>query len=94
MTRRSAAAFLADVEELQAFAVTGLGGSVDASAAARTACGVTLSGGTASCTSPPLPLPQPPAAAAPGPARKLCTCRGEFCALFCLHMYIPFIVAC
>lgn len=45
MTRRSAAAFLVDVEELRAFAVTGLGGSVEASAAALTASGVTLSRG-------------------------------------------------
>lgn len=45
MTRRSAAAFLVDVQELRAFAVTGLGGSVDASAAALTTSGVTLSGG-------------------------------------------------
>ncbi|BDA50280.1 probable autophagy-related protein 2 at C-terminar half [Coccomyxa sp. Obi] len=47
MARRSAAAFLVDVEELRAFAVTGLGGSVDASAAALTAAGVTLTGGAA-----------------------------------------------
>ena len=47
MARRSAAAFLVDVEELRAFAVTGLGGSVDASAAALTAAGVTLTGGSA-----------------------------------------------
>lgn len=45
MTRRSAAAFLVDVKELRAFAVTGLGGSVDGSAAALTTSGVTLSGG-------------------------------------------------
>lgn len=45
MARRSAAAFLVDVEELRAFAVTGLGGSVEASAAALTAAGLTLTGG-------------------------------------------------
>lgn len=47
MARRSAAAFLVDVEELRAFAVTGLGGSVEALAAALTAAGATLTGGAA-----------------------------------------------
>jgi hypothetical protein len=65
MAKRSAAAFLVDVEELRAFSVMGLGGSVDAMAATLTAAGVTLRGGAAhDC------LLHVPSAAAAGQSRS------------------------
>ncbi len=66
MARRDAAAFLLDCAELRVLAASGLGGRVDASAAAFSASGLTLAGGPGhACL-----LHIPPASAGGGGARS------------------------